>query len=112
MHQSRKSHVCRHCLEESSIRPFFVLSALRLRASRLLAGPFRRKSLRLEAFGHIVVFAADKIADRATFETSKEYCTGVECVLVNGVPVVDGGEHTGARPGMAVMGPGYVLGRA
>jgi N-acyl-D-amino-acid deacylase len=26
---------------------------------------------------------------------------------VNGVPVVSGGEHTGAMPGRAVRGPGW-----
>lgn len=26
---------------------------------------------------------------------------------VNGVPVIDGGKHTGARPGQPVLGPGY-----
>ena len=36
-----------------------------------------------------------------------KYCEGVEYVLVNGVLVIDRGEHTGARPGMVVYGPGY-----
>jgi N-acyl-D-amino-acid deacylase len=30
----------------------------------------------------------------------------VDYVLVNGTPVIDGGEHTGARPGRIVYGPG------
>jgi N-acyl-D-amino-acid deacylase len=29
-------------------------------------------------------------------------------VLVNGVPVLADGEHTGAKPGRAVYGPGRV----
>jgi len=29
-------------------------------------------------------------------------------VLVNGVPVVSDGEHTGATPGRAIRGPGWV----
>ena len=28
-------------------------------------------------------------------------------MLVNGVLVIDKGEHTGAKPGKAVLGPGY-----
>ena len=28
-------------------------------------------------------------------------------VLVNGVVVVEGGEHTGARPGKVIRGPGF-----
>jgi N-acyl-D-amino-acid deacylase len=31
----------------------------------------------------------------------------VRDVLVNGVPVILGGEHTGARPGRVVRGPGW-----
>jgi hypothetical protein len=31
------------------------------------------------------------------------YARGVEHVLVNGVPVVDAGRHTGARPGRNLL---------
>ena len=55
----------------------------------------------------VVIFDPDRVAERGTFENPKQYCAGVEYVLVNGVPVIDGGEHTGARPGMVVYGPGY-----
>ncbi len=47
----------------------------------------------------IVVFDAARIKDQATFEDPHRYPTGVLHVLVNGVPVVEGGNHTGARPG-------------
>jgi len=36
------------------------------------------------------------------------YSTGIKHVLVNGVPVVTAGEHTGATPGRAVRGSGWV----
>jgi N-acyl-D-amino-acid deacylase len=39
------------------------------------------------------------IVDRATFDTPSRYPDGIPYVLVNGVPVVDGGAHTGATPG-------------
>ena len=55
----------------------------------------------------LVVFDPDKVADRATYQQPKQYCAGVEYVLVNGSVVIDGGDHTGARPGMVVFGPGY-----
>ena len=55
----------------------------------------------------IVAFNPETVAERGTFQDPKRYCTGVEHVLVNGVPVIDHGEHTGARPGMVVYGPGY-----
>jgi N-acyl-D-amino-acid deacylase len=44
---------------------------------------------------------------RATFEAPHQLSVGVRDVLVNGVPVVSNGEHTGATPGRAIFGPGY-----
>ena len=44
----------------------------------------------------------DALDDGSTIEQPHAYCRGVEHVLVNGVSVVDGGEHTGARPGRAL----------
>ena len=56
----------------------------------------------------VVVFDPATIADRATFDEPQQYATGVLHVLVNGVPVLKDGEHTGARPGRVVRGPGWV----
>jgi N-acyl-D-amino-acid deacylase len=36
---------------------------------------------------------------------------GVKHVLVNGVPVLRDGEHTGATPGRALWGPGKAAAR-
>jgi N-acyl-D-amino-acid deacylase len=36
-----------------------------------------------------------------------QYATGVRDVFVNGVQVIRNGEHTDARPGRVVRGPGY-----
>lgn len=55
----------------------------------------------------IVVFDPETIGDRATFEDPHQLSVGVEHVLVNGVPVLRDGEHTGERPGRTVRGPGY-----
>ena len=43
---------------------------------------------------------------QASFEKPKSYPEGIPYVIVNGVPVIDGGGHTGARPGRALRGPG------
>ena len=57
-------------------------------------------------FADVVVFDPAKIADHATFEKPHQYATGVKHVFVNGVQVIKDGEHTGARPGRALWGPG------
>jgi len=58
-------------------------------------------------FADIVVFDPNTIIDRATYVRPHQLSVGVRDVLVNGVPVVDGGRVTGARPGRVVRGPGY-----
>ncbi len=55
----------------------------------------------------IAVFDPLTVRDTNTFEYPKSYAAGVPFVLVNGVLVVDKGEHTGARPGRVLYGPGY-----
>ncbi len=47
----------------------------------------------------ITIFDPDRVADRATFENPHQYPVGIECVIVNGVLVVDKEQHTGAKPG-------------
>jgi N-acyl-D-amino-acid deacylase len=62
-------------------------------------------------YADVVVFDPATIADRATFEKPHQYSVGVRHVLVNGVPVLKDGEHTGALPGRALKGPGAVAAR-
>jgi len=50
----------------------------------------------------IVVFNEKTIADRATFTQPKQFPVGIEFVLVNGVVVIEKGNHTGAKPGRAL----------
>jgi N-acyl-D-amino-acid deacylase len=67
----------------------------------------RRGALKEGYFADVVLFNADTITDNATFKEPHQYATGMEYVLVNGVPVLQGGEHTGAFPGRFIKGPGY-----
>lgn len=67
----------------------------------------RRGLLEEGYFADVVVFDADEIQDHATFEEPHQYATGVSHVFVNGVRVIAKGEHTGAKPGRFVKGPGY-----
>ena len=57
-------------------------------------------------FADVVVFDPATIADRATYEKPHQYAVGVKHVFVNGVQVLKDGEHTGAKPGRALWGPG------
>jgi len=57
-------------------------------------------------FADVVVFDPATIADRATFERPHQYAIGMKHVFVNGVQVLKEGEHTGAKPGRALWGPG------
>ncbi|HET7181672.1 MAG TPA: D-aminoacylase [Candidatus Limnocylindrales bacterium] len=50
----------------------------------------------------LVIFDPATIRSNATYEEPRRYPDGIETVIVDGVPVVDGGEHTGALPGRAL----------
>jgi N-acyl-D-amino-acid deacylase len=65
-----------------------------------------RGFLREGMFADVVVFDPATIADRATFEKPHQYAVGVRDVFVNGVQVLENGEHTGAKPGRALWGAG------
>ena len=67
----------------------------------------RRGFLQPGYFADVVVFDPDSVGDHATFEKPHQYSTGVSDVFVNGVQVLRDGEHTGAKPGRVVRGPGY-----
>ncbi|MGI6633281.1 MAG: N-acyl-D-amino-acid deacylase family protein [Bacillota bacterium] len=54
----------------------------------------------------VVLFDADTVIDNATFVAPHQYPSGIDWVVVNGVPVVKNGEHTGARPGVVLRHKG------
>ena len=85
---------------ENAVRKMSSATAQRL-------GIRNRGLLREGFFADVVVFDPEEVRDLATFEEPHQYAVGVLSVLVNGVLVVDGGEHTGARPGRILRGPGY-----
>jgi N-acyl-D-aspartate/D-glutamate deacylase len=65
-----------------------------------------RGSLKEGNWADVVVFDYDRIQDQATWAEPVRFPIGIEYVLVNGQLVVDGGQHTGAKPGMVLYGPG------
>jgi N-acyl-D-amino-acid deacylase len=66
----------------------------------------RRGFIREGMFADLAIFDPKTIADRATFEKPHQYSVGMRHVFVNGVHVLKDGEHTGAKPGRRLFGPG------
>lgn len=85
---------------EEAIRKLTSLPASNLKIKK-------RGSLVPGYYADIAIFDAEKIQDHATFENPHQYSTGMVHVLVNGTPVLKDGEHTGAKPGRVVRGPGW-----
>jgi len=86
---------------EDAIRKFSALPAQRMRLTD-------RGVLKAGMWADVVVFDPQTIHDVATFDNPNQLSQGMEYVLVNGVPVIDNGKMTGARPGKVLRGPGYV----
>jgi len=68
----------------------------------------RRGLLTPGYYADVVVFDPEDVGDLATFEEPHQLSVGMIHVFVNGVHVLMDGEHTGATPGRAVRGPGWV----
>ena len=71
-----------------------------------------RGQLREGFFADVVVFDPATVTDNGSYADPHKLSTGVQAVLVNGVPVWRDGKHTGAKPGRVVRGPGYTGGSA
>ena len=67
----------------------------------------KRGELVVGNYADIVIFDPNTVKDNATFEKPHQYASGVVHVFVNGVQVLKNGEHTNAKPGRFVKGPGY-----
>ena len=65
-----------------------------------------RGLLRRGLAADLVIFDERTVGDLATFEKPHQYADGFRHVIVNGTPVIDRGEPTGAAPGRALYGPG------
>ncbi len=55
----------------------------------------------------IAVFDPQRVRETNSFEQPKSYAEGVSYVLVNGVLVIDKGQHTAAKPGKVLRGRGF-----
>ena len=85
----------RHLRLEDAIRKMTSLPAMRL-------GLQDRGILRENMRADLVLFDETEVVDTSTFLEPHQYAQGISWVVVNGVPVVQDGIHTGARPGMVL----------
>ena len=83
-----------------AIRKFSALAAQRVHLPD-------RGVLKQGMWADIVVFDPAAIRDVATFTDPNQLSVGMQYVLVNGVPVIDGGKMTDALPGVVLRGPAY-----
>jgi dihydroorotase/N-acyl-D-amino-acid deacylase len=80
---------------------------------KMSSGPAARLSLfdrgliREGMFADLVLFDPATVIDKATFEKPHQISVGIADVWVNGVQVVKNSAPTGAKPGVAVRGPGW-----
>ena len=85
---------------QEAIRKLTKLSAEKLHLQK-------RGELKVGNYADIVIFDPAKVEDHATFEKPHQYATGMIAVFVNGTQVLKDGEHTDAKPGRFVKGPGW-----
>jgi N-acyl-D-amino-acid deacylase len=85
---------------EDAVRKFSALAAQRVRLTD-------RGVLKAGMWADVVVFDPATVRDLATFDNPNQLSQGMEYVLVNGVPVIEGGKMTGALPGKVLRGPGF-----
>jgi N-acyl-D-amino-acid deacylase len=85
---------------EAAIHKLATLPAMTMKIDQ-------RGQLKNGYYADVVVFDPAKIQDNATFVKPHQYATGMLHVFVNGKQVLKDGEHTGAKPGRFVRGPGW-----
>jgi N-acyl-D-amino-acid deacylase len=74
--------------------------------SAQITGLTDRGLLRPSMAADITIFDPETVTDKATFENPLQYAVGIPYVMVNGVIVIDKGQHTGAMPGRVLHGRG------
>jgi N-acyl-D-aspartate/D-glutamate deacylase len=74
--------------------------------SAQITGLADRGLLRPGMAADITIFDPKTVADKATFANPSQYPVGIPYVIVNGVVVINNGEHTGAKPGRVLYGRG------
>jgi N-acyl-D-amino-acid deacylase len=66
-----------------------------------------RGSLKIGYKADLAIFDPKTVGDTNSYAAPHKYAVGMRDVFVNGVQVLKDGEHTGAKPGEIVRGPGF-----
>ena len=75
---------------------------------KMTSGPARRLNLEDRGqiargyYADILLFEPENFRDTATFESPKQFATGLDWAFVNGVPVVEGGKLQETFPGTII----------
>ncbi len=77
--------------------------------SAQIMGLTDRGLLRPGMAADIAIFDPNTVSDKATFENPMQYPVGIPYVIVNGVVVINQGQHTGSKPGRVLYGRGKRL---
>jgi N-acyl-D-amino-acid deacylase len=85
---------------EDAVRKFSALPAQKMRFAD-------RGVLKQGLWADVVIFDPEKIRDLADFSNPNQLSTGMEFVLVNGVPVIEAGKMTNALPGKVLRGAAW-----
>lgn len=96
------ARVLGHYVRELGLLPLETAIRKMTATSAAALGLADRGRLAPACWADVTVFDAGAIAERATYEEPHRLAVGVEAVLVNGAPVLEGGEHTGALPGRVI----------
>jgi N-acyl-D-aspartate/D-glutamate deacylase len=84
---------------EEAIRKMTSWPATRMRLAH-------RGTIEEGNWADVTIFDLAALDDRATYAEPMLFPTGIEYVLVNGVVTIERGQHTGARAGQVLYGPG------
>lgn len=90
-----------HCRQRRTLRLEELVEKM-TSAPAARCGLDRRGRLEAGYFADVVVFDPEEVASSSSFERPVSFPVGISHVLVNGTLVVDGGRHTGRRPGQVL----------
>lgn len=88
-----------HYVRDLGLMPLHEAIRKMTGASASALGFIDRGTLCEGNWSDITIFDPDTIAETATYEDPHSYAEGIDTVIVNGVVVLNMGEHTGALPG-------------